>query len=358
MYKSGIAEVDMKKISVFATLIISVSAILQLLLIIYKHYIGYVPIVSAVHFIVMLLSGTFLSSLMMALIVFIDLKIIYALERRLSLNGTISRRVSIELFVSFFVGVAGGLFLTMISYLLFGYKQPLYEVILTNSLIAAVINLLIVAAIEAVLYYRKNQESQLKAEILERENVNMRFEMLKKQLDPHFLFNSLNVLSSLIRRDKKKSQEFIDAFSHVYRYTLDVIDKPVISLAEEIEFARAYMFLQKLRFEDAFVFDISIDESCFDQLIPPLALQILLENAFKHNTATRKKPLNIKISGKKNSNSIVVRNNIQHKVRLKYSRGIGLENLRNRYQLISEILPEVQSAGNEYIVRLPLLNSD
>ena len=126
-------------------------------------------------------------------------------------------------------------------------------------------------------------------------------------------------------------------------------------MEEEIEFAGYYLFLQKLRFENAFLFEFNVDESNFKQLLPPLSLQVLLENAFKHNSVSLKNPLHIKINAPANSKEITVSNNIQLKSRIKSAAGVGFENLINRYRLICEQLPYAEIKHEEYIVTLPLI---
>lgn len=346
------------KLTFYGIMIILASATIQFLLISYKHFIGYVIINSTNHFLIMFFRGTILSSLMIAIVVFIDLKIIKVIQKQLSWKDYFSIRLLIELVVSFILGALIGLSFTLINMLIFGYKQPLGEVIISNLLIATVINLIILAVLEAIIYFKSNQKSQLKAEILERENVNMRFNMLKQQLDPHFLFNSLNILSSLIPKDKKKSQQFVDVFSSVYRYTLDVVDKLVVSVEEELNFMQDYLFLQNLRFEDAFIYELEIDEPCLKQFLPPLALQVLIENAFKHNIASKDKPLRIHISARAGDNMLNVVNNIQQKGKFYHKPGIGLENLKNRYLHISDRIPEIQTTENEFKVTLPLIEAE
>jgi LytS/YehU family sensor histidine kinase len=211
-----------------------------------------------------------------------------------------------------------------------------------------------VSVLEAILFYKQSQESRLKTEILERENIGMRFETLKKQLDPHFLFNSLNVLSSLIQKDRKKAQEFIDEFSHVYRYTLEVIDKPVVTVEQEMDYAQSYLFLQKIRFGSAVMIEVDIDEQNRDKLLPPLAVQILLENAFKHNIATESNPLQIRIYTR--NDQLIVVNSRQK--RQGVGKGMGFENLKNRYNLITNRLPEVMMTQDEYIVKIPILEAE
>ena len=137
-----------------------------------------------------------------------------------------------------------------------------------------------------------------RAEVLERENADIRFAILKTQLNPHFLFNSLNVLSSLIGKDAGRAQHFVDEFSAVYRYILEVIDLPVVELRRELEFARSYLYLQSIRFADGIEVDVDIRSDQLDLYVPPLALQTVIENAFKHNRASADAPLHLRIAGK------------------------------------------------------------
>ena len=175
------------------------------------------------------------------------------------------------------------------------YEDGMLKNVINNSLITSVINIIIITVIEAIVWFKRSQQSLVIAEKLERENSQIRFETLKSQLNPHFLFNSLNVLSSLIKHDSDKAQNFVDEFSSVYRYTLDVIEKPVVELREELDFAKSFLFLQKIRFDNAVDMEINVDASKLNYLVPPLAVQTLLENAFKHNKASIDSPLKIKI---------------------------------------------------------------
>ncbi|MBD3225416.1 MAG: hypothetical protein GF313_11835 [Caldithrix sp.] len=349
---------DMKKKILNTLFIITGAALLQFILIAYKHYVGYVIIHSSGQFFRTLFIGTSLSAIIIALVVYLDDKIIRLLSKKISWQKSFFIRLPVEILTALTIGAVFGVLFTLVSELLFGYKEPLGEVFISNILIAAIVNLTVVGILEAMEFFRESQQSQLKAEKLERENLKLRFEMLKKQLDPHFLFNSLNILSSLIAKDKKKSQRFIDAFAAVYRYTLDVIDKPVVSVAEELNFAHDYLFLQKLRFENAFTFEINIDNACRERFLPPLTLQTLLENALKHNVANVERPLHIRIFSDNDPETIMVSNNLQNKVKMKYSSGIGLENLKNRYKLISDSLPDFIETGQEYIVQLPLIRAE
>jgi sensor histidine kinase YesM len=346
----------MKKSAKFFLYVFLGAAFVQLLLILYKHYIGYDLVQSLAGFFISWLYASVLSAIMVALVLLLDLWIIRRLEARFPWQRAVWLRLSTEFVVSVSAGALMGLSITLISHLLAPYDEPLTEVLLYNAIIGAVINLILFAILEAILFSRQHQEAQKRSETLERENIQLQFEMLKKQLDPHFLFNSLNVLSSLVRKDKTRAQHFIDEFSSVYRYALDVIDRPVVTVKEELDFAHSYLFLQKIRFEDAVRVEIDVNEKYWHRLVPPLAVQTLLENAFKHNIASGLRPLNIRIFIQENKLLIV--NNRQLKKKRAASKGVGFENLKSRYKLISKELPDVVMTEKDYIVKLPLLEPD
>ena len=219
-----------------------------------------------------------------------------------------------------------------------------------------IINVIIILIIESFAWFRRGQESKFKSEELEKENTLIRFETLKSQLNPHFMFNSLNVLSSLIKGEPQKAQNFVDEFSSVYRYTLDVIENPVIEFKEELEYARSFLYLQKIRFDEALIVEINVDASKLNLLVPPLALQTLLENAFKHNKVSTSSPLQIKIYDK--DGYIVVENNLQLKLNSVESKGVGLNNLVKRYELLGEDKPRFSITEDKYIAEIPLISKE
>ena len=182
------------------------------------------------------------------------------------------------------------------------------------------------------------------------------FETLKNQLDPHFLFNSLNVLSSLIEENPKKAQEFTVALSKIYRYVLDQKDKNLISVEEELNFAKLYVSLLKMRFEDAIIINFQTDIDIKDFRIVPLSLQLLLENAIKHNIISDQKPLQIDIF--KEDNYLVVQNSYQKKQTFEKSTGIGLQNIIQRYHLVSNLEINIQQTERYYTVKLPLISGE
>jgi len=182
------------------------------------------------------------------------------------------------------------------------------------------------------------------------------FETLKNQLDPHFLFNSLNVLSSLIEENPKKAQEFTVALSKIYRYVLDQKDKNLILVEEELNFAKLYVSLLKMRFEDAIIINFQTDIDINEFRIVPLSLQLLLENAIKHNIISDQKPLQIDIF--KEENYLVVQNSYQKKQTFEKSTGIGLQNIIQRYNLVSNLEINIQQTDKHYIVKLPLISGE
>ncbi|WP_139957638.1 histidine kinase [Flavicella sediminum] len=215
------------------------------------------------------------------------------------------------------------------------------------------ITLSIVITFHVIYFYKKNQERKIKESQIVAKTETAKFESLKNQLDPHFLFNSLNVLTSLIEESPKKAEKFTTKLSKVYRYVLEQKDKDLISLEEELRFAKSYMELLQMRFEDALHFELPQEISNSELKIVPLSLQLLLENAVKHNVITSKNPLTIKIY--ESFNYLVVENNCSPKTSIEKSTKVGLKNIKNRYELISKDQVEIHHDEKLFKVKLPLL---
>lgn len=197
------------------------------------------------------------------------------------------------------------------------------------------------------------RESYLEAERLKQAHLSARFENLKNQINPHFLFNSLNVLSNLVYKDPDLSAKFIKHLADVYRYVLDTRDREVVPLATELEALQAYIFLLKIRFGENMQVDIDVKPSA-EQVIPPLTLQMLLENAVKHNIVSRNNPLRIRIA-QKGDDFIVVTNNLQRKTGDVHSNGIGLANIQERYRHVSNQLVSITQSEDSFSVAVPLI---
>ncbi|WP_297803466.1 2TM domain-containing protein [uncultured Polaribacter sp.] len=180
-----------------------------------------------------------------------------------------------------------------------------------------------------------------------------KFESLKNQLDPHFLFNSLNVLTSLIDENPNQAEKFTTKLSKVYRYVLEQRNKDLVPIEEELKFAKTYMELLGMRFEDAVKFNIPDSISNNDLKIVPLSLQLLLENAVKHNVVSNSKPLTINIY--EEDNYLIIENNINLKAAIGKSTNVGLQNIADRYGLITQKVVKIENNNKTFKVSLPLL---
>jgi two-component system LytT family sensor kinase len=180
-------------------------------------------------------------------------------------------------------------------------------------------------------------------------------ESLKMQLDPHFMFNNFSTLSALISEDQTLAQHFLEKLSRVYRYMIINVHKNIISVEEELNFANAYFYLIKIRLGENIKMEHNLPDFVMKKGIPPITLQLLIENAIKHNTASRSKPLLISITADENGD-LLVENTLQ---RLNYnipSTGTGLKNIESRYKLLSDRLPDITEADKLFQVKLPLMD--
>ena len=184
------------------------------------------------------------------------------------------------------------------------------------------------------------------------ENLIFRYETIKGQVNPHFLFNSLNTLSSLVRTQPEIAEQYINKLASVYRYILENIQKNEVPLQSEIDFINDYFSLQKIRDGEKIIIDIQL-YNINDCLVLPISLQVLIENALKHNMATREKPLMISLYYEKGY--IVVKNNLQKMANLSSSSGIGLKNLQERLLFTTNKTMIVNETVDEFIVKLPII---
>jgi two-component system, LytTR family, sensor kinase len=220
------------------------------------------------------------------------------------------------------------------------------------------INLFLHCINAIVFYMNKYKVAQVEAEQLKKQNIEARFDALRNQINPHFLFNSLNVLSSLVYRDPDTSARFIEQLSNVYRYLLYNQDQKLIPLREELEFMNSYYYLLKMRFQENLNIAYEIPDSKKSYYIAPATLQLLIENAIKHNIVSKKNPLDIKIyieNGKPDVNKIVVENNLQPKPVQEVSTKLGLKNIKSRYTFLAGRESVEIIAEPNFIVKVPLI---
>jgi len=190
---------------------------------------------------------------------------------------------------------------------------------------------------------------------LQKENLQSQFEVLKQQVNPHFLFNSLNVLTSLIKVDPDLAEMFTEKLSKVYRYVLENKEKDLVTLGTELDFIKSYLFLLNIRFAGKVQVKTDVADFETEKQVVPMALQLLIENAIKHNTFSRKSPLNIEISAQ-GTGYLTVVNNLQNRKTQMTSTGVGLINISKRYSLLSDAQPVFEMGGKEFIARIPLLD--
>lgn len=204
-----------------------------------------------------------------------------------------------------------------------------------------------------VYFYKSVQEKKVREQKIIAGTASAKFDALKNQLDPHFLFNSLNVLASLIDENPEQAQRFTTSLSKVYRYVLEQKDKVLVSLQEELNFANTYMKLLKMRFENSIIFEIPGELSNEEAKVVPLSLQLLLENTIKHNIVNEGKPLKIKIY--EAEGYLVVENNFQKKEVLSNRKGVGLQNIVNRYHEVTDRKVLIEQTEDIFRVKLPVL---
>ena len=201
---------------------------------------------------------------------------------------------------------------------------------------------------------RQFRQAQLEAAELKKVSAQAQLQLLKAQINPHFLFNNFNVLSSLVDKDPKIAQEFIQQLASVYRYVLDQNNKELVTLGEEMQFLRSYGYLLNKRFNGGLRINFDVPDSHLHYYIVPVALQMVFENAIKHNVNSHSRPLHIRVSVD-DSPSIIVVNNIQPKADVEPSTRVGLANIRQRYQFITKRTIHILRTEDTFRVILPLL---
>lgn len=234
---------------------------------------------------------------------------------------------------------------------------PAPDQLLSVNVAAALLTVPVFSLYYAVYFIRAWHNSHLEAERYQKESLRAQLESLKNHIDPHFLFNNLNILSSLIRKDPQRSGQYLNRFSEVYRYMLQVNASEPIPLGRELGFAEQYAGLLQVRFGEALRIAIDLPESWHRKAIPPLCLQLLMENCIVHNTLSRDKPLIIEI-GAVEGDYLMVRNNLQVKAALPGRSGSGLENIRRRYSFFSDRPVQTENDGRYFSVKIPMLNVD
>ena len=283
-------------------------------------------------------------------------QLIRILDKKLPWETNPYKRFLIQWLVSFGVGLFFTIairWIFVLTFISFTYVNLFDEIILIIFILLVTTTITVVDL--SLFLLEKWRFSLAELERFKKENVEFQFESLRTQVNPHFLFNSLNTLSSLIFLDQQKAGSFVRELSDVYRYILENKDKELVTLKKELEILKSYIYLILLRFEQNLSVTIDIKNGLDDMFIPPLTLQMLVENATKHNVISKKKPLKVKIySG---DDAIIVINNLQKKGTKTYSSKLGLENIKSRYHYLSDRKVEIKENSDEFLVKIPLIKS-
>jgi two-component system, LytTR family, sensor kinase len=274
------------------------------------------------------------------------------LEKHLPLKDHLTVRLLIQT-------VCTSILALILGYILFGFAEHFFEVETPELLnaVAPVLYFLTSALFNLVYigfyYFKAWKDNLLRTERLLKEQAEVRYDALRNQLNPHFLFNALTSLNSLIFENQQLASDFLQQLSKVYRYTLQHKDKETVSLETEYTFVQYYIKLYKIRFDDAIQFEISIAEADLDKGIAPVTLQILIENAIKHNIVSKDKPLRISITSA--GNSLYIKNNIQIKKQIDSSNKQGLQKLKALYGFLSDQALVIEQTENSFTVIIPLI---
>ena len=280
---------------------------------------------------------------------FIDFGVINLIYKRLK-----QRNNAVRILVDIVLTTALAVLLTYIlNFLLMGGHGNFWH-ILRNSLPVVPWNWIIVLQIEIFFYSLQRSEMEKQMAVIEKEKALYQFEVLKIQINPHFLFNSLNVLASLAYQDTEKTNRFAKKLSTVYRYLLTTHGRATVTVQEELSFVESYLYLEHIRFGDALHVEIEDDLRNHHCLVIPASIQMLVENALKHNISTKKSPLIVHISI--GNEGITVRNNLQLRNYVASNRA-GLKNLQRQYALYGTLV-EILKDEKEFVVKLPFVGED
>lgn len=258
--------------------------------------------------------------------------------------------------IQFFITLVVIFIIRLIPYILFRDKIPFHpsrEIWIATFAINVFMVLSVILSIFGYHFFKRWKEQTIAAAELEKEKTMVQYDNLKNQLNPHFLFNSLSSLNSLIFENPQLASDFLQQLSKVYRYVLENKEKNLVSVQTEVNFVNHYVQLLKTRFDGSLDVTFNISEEASERKIVPVTLQVLLENAVKHNITSKTSPLLVEVIA--SGNYLTVKNNLQKKVVIETSNGQGLENLKNLYRYLSENEVQVKEESNSFIVKVPLI---
>ncbi|AEA42838.1 sensor histidine kinase [Fluviicola taffensis] len=271
-------------------------------------------------------------------------------------NDTSAKRYFILFLIITFVTVGFTWVSNCISLHYSSEKEKITTSLLVRSYVCnLLVTYMITAIYETVYFFKKWQQSNTITQELKIENYHTQLNVLKANMSPHFLFNSLNTLASIVPKKPELAQEFIQNLSQVYRYILEMKDEKTVSVSDEMNLLNAYLFLLNVRFEKNISLTVNVPNSLYTKSIVPLSLQILIENVVKHNVISSSRPLIVTIYSDESEEYITVKNNLQPKRTNEYSSKFGHISIIKRYQLVSNKAVIIDTTDEYYSVSIPLL---
>lgn len=286
-----------------------------------------------------------------------NLKIDDFLDRSLPWDKKVVTRLVLQFPISMLYS-AFTIYLMMTLYNKYICNFPM-EVQSAFSKMAFVIGLMvsvILLSIElGVRFFRNWKKSLVEIERYKNETLQAQLLNLKTQVNPHFLFNNLSVLTSLVYENQDKAADFISQLSKVYRYLLDNHESELVTLESELQFISSYCFLLQIRFENSIELKVDVDKAVYHKLVPPMALQLLVENATKHNEISTESPLQIRVYN--HGSELCVENNIQARSEIHNGSGTGLSNIIKRYRYFTDEKLKINKSEQLFSVSIPLLSA-
>ncbi|HEX7847619.1 MAG TPA: histidine kinase [Chitinophagaceae bacterium] len=279
-------------------------------------------------------------------------------RRKYPLFKDVRRRLFYQSFIMFVFTVTSDTILSQLADSIYSKDRgPMttMDVLIQSNAAALFCTIMIIGIYESIFFMHQLRHYVEETEKLKRESLNAELNALKTQVNPHFLFNNLNTLSSVIPEDPKLAVNFVNQLSKLYRHILEVKDEQSILLKDELDVLKAYAFLLQTRFGGNLDVSINVPDEKLNKKIVPLSLQLLMENAIKHNIVSSDKPLKIDVTAV--NGKLVVSNNLQLKNQVNESTGIGLDNIRNRYKLLGDGNVEVTANESSFTVSIPLIEN-
>jgi sensor histidine kinase YesM len=272
-------------------------------------------------------------------------------------NASPTKRVTLVFFVVYITAILVRLLVLYIRPHLFDYTLPPFSRLLPMSLISTMPMTWIIVAVNELLFItEQTQRVEEEKEELAQVNLQQQYDSLKEQVNPHFLFNNLNSLITLISKDPERADEFIEEMSVVYRYLLRNNQENTTTLKEEIRFIESYNHLLKTRFGKGFRSTINIDPAALGHSLPPMTLQLLVENAVKHNIVSSERPLHLQLYIQ--NGDLVVQNNLQKKAGAVASNNVGLNNINAKYKLLKQPTVTIRETSDTFTVTIPLIKNN